>query len=98
MRCAFRSVRICFKTSAASVVMMHLPNTDSTDSLNRFTGSDLDGMTGFAGVTGGSSAGGLAARCVRMELSIDSRAELLIQIVKALRLDRTQVAAIRPRA
>ena len=35
-----------------------------------------------------------------MESRIDSRAELLIgpQIVKTLRLDRTQVAAFRPRA
>src|SRR6185369_17556331 len=96
MRCAFRSVRICFKTSAASVVMMQCPDTASTDSLNRFTGSDLDRMTGFAGLTGGSSEAGLAARCVRMEPRIDSRAELLIQIVKTLRFDRTQVTTIRP--
>jgi hypothetical protein len=37
-------------------------------------------------------------RCVRMEPRIDSRAELFIgpQLVKTLRLDWTQVAAIRP--
>src|SRR3569832_590635 len=59
-RVAFRSEIICFKTSATSVVTMHLPDTDSTDSLNR---------------------------------SI-----IAPSIMKTLRFDWTQVAAIRQRA
>src|SRR6185369_16199749 len=96
IRSAFRSVRICFKESVTSVVMMQWPATDSTFSLKSVKStSGFDKMTGFTGLL---SKGALAARCERMELRIDSRAELLIgpQIVKTLRLDGTQIASVRP--